>query len=280
MNLSRGIICVVAAAMIFTISHAQTAKPSATTKPAHPFRDHVKVEVTADFYIIKSDGIPDHETGQFPGPRNPNSIKKQNYSFKIPRNPQPARTASKIPMGPIGVAINGVPFYNPYNAEGMDAAKNEAFDSCCGHPDFTGRYHYHIYPKCVKTPFKKDDGSKHSDLLGFAFDGYGIYGPLGENGKPPTDLDECNGHTDATRGYHYHVTDKFPYILGGYHGVVEISNFDHPRAPRDTTGPGVMTAPADDPSPDNRRNRRGPGPGGPGGRPPRGQGGPPPPPQD
>ena len=38
-------------------------------------------------------------------------------------------------------------------------------------------------------------------------------------------LDVCNGHQDAVRGYHYHVTPgRFPYILGGYAGVVEPSN--------------------------------------------------------
>lgn len=274
---SRGICCVVAGILVYA-AQAQTAKPQAATRPAHPFRDNVKVEVTANYFIVRADGIPDHETGQFPGPHNPNEIRKQNYVWKIPRNPTPAKTPSKIPMGPIGVAINGVPFYNPYTAEGLDAAKNEVFDRCCGHPDFTGRYHYHIYPRCVKSPFEKDDPTKHSPLIGYAFDGYPIYGPLGEGGKKPADLDECNGHTDATRGYHYHVTATFPYIIGGYKGVVETSNFDHPRAPRDTTGPGVMTAPEDDPSPDNRRNRRPGGPGGPDG--PGGQGGPrrPPPP--
>jgi hypothetical protein len=201
----------------------------ADTQPANPFRSNVKVEFTKDLMIVHSDGIPDHQTGQFPNPRNPNTIQKQNYTFKIPLHPQWSDKITKTPMGPIGVAVNGVPFYNPYNAEGADAAKNEVFDECCGHPDQMGRYHYHIYPKCVKTPFKKDDGTKHSDLLGYAFDGYAIYGPLGEGGKKPTDLDECNGHSDAERGYHYHVTDQFPYIIGGYHGVVEQGNMDGPR---------------------------------------------------
>lgn len=35
----------------------------------------------------------------------------------------------------------------------------------------------------------------------------------------------CNGHRDDVRGYHYHVTPgRFPYIVGGYAGVVEVSN--------------------------------------------------------
>jgi hypothetical protein len=131
-------------------------------------------------------------------------------------------------MGPIGVAINGVPFYNPYNREGNDAVEGpfaEVFDSCCGHPDELGRYHYHKYPVCVKSPFRDEDG-KHSPLIGFAFDGFAIYGPQDEDGEPPKDLDECNGHSDAERGYHYHVTAKSPYILGAYRGEIDRNNFD------------------------------------------------------
>jgi hypothetical protein len=219
---------------------AITACVAATDTPTTtPFRKNVTVELTDKFFVVHSDGIPDHTTGTFPNPRNPNTIRKQNYTFKIPRTPQWSDKITRTPMGPIGVAINGVPFYNPYTAQGTDAAKNEVFDECCGHPDPMGRYHYHIYPKCIHTSFTDKPG-EHSPLIGFAFDGYAIYGPLGENGKKPTDLDECNGHTDKTRGYHYHVTDKFPYIIGGYHGVVETSNIDH--GPRDArgrpTGPG------------------------------------------
>jgi hypothetical protein len=218
------------------VARAATAP---TTRPVNPFRSNVKVEVTDDLLIVHSDGIPDHETGPFPNPHNPNSIRKQNYTFKIPRHPVWSDHVTRTPMGPIGVAINGVPFYNPYTAEGRDAAKSEVFDECCGHPDQLGRYHYHIYPKCVHTSFTDEPG-KHSPLIGFAFDGYPIYGPNGDDGKPPKDLDECNGHSDPVRGYHYHVTNKFPYIIGGYHGVVEQADFDHgPRlAPLGAGGPG------------------------------------------
>ena len=212
---------------------ARSVEKSAT-QPAdqHPFRKNVRVEVTDDYLIVHSNGLPDHTTGDFPNRYNPNRIREQHYTFKIPRHPKVADRITRLPMGPIGVAINGVPFYNPYNAEGQDAAKNEVFDECCGHPDPMGRYHYHIYPRCVHTSFK-DERGEHSPLIGYAFDGFPIYGPNGENGKLPTDLDECNGHSDPQRGYHYHVTSKFPYILGGYRGVVETSNFDHPpRRPR------------------------------------------------
>ncbi len=100
--------------------------------------------------------FPPIRTASFPTPRNPNSIRKQNYKFYIPLEPKPADKPRKTPFGPIGVAINGIPFYNQYNAEGADAVKLEVFDSCCGHPDPQGRYHYHKYPVCVKSPFKDE----------------------------------------------------------------------------------------------------------------------------
>ncbi len=199
-------------------------------KRTHPFNDNVKVTFTDSHMIVESDGLPNHATPKYPNANNPNRILKQNYKFYIPRQPQRADTPRRTPLGPIGVAVNGIPFYNQYNAEGEDAVQVEVFDSCCGHPDPKGRYHYHKYPVCIKSPFKDEPG-KHSPLLGYAFDGYAIYGPNGADGKPPTDLDECNGHSDAEHGYHYHVTAGAPYIVGAYRGVVEAKNFEKKGKP-------------------------------------------------
>lgn len=192
------------------------------------FNNNVKVFLNRDLLEVESNGIPNHPTGNYPNEYNPNSILEQDYHFKIPLKPKLAEHPTSLPFGPIGVGVNGIPFYNPYNAQGRDAVfgpNAEVFDYCCGHPDPMGRYHYHKYPVCINSPFRDPQG-KHSPLIGWAFDGFAIYGPNGERGQPPNDLDECNGHTDSARGYHYHVTNKFPYILGAYRGVVEMSNFD------------------------------------------------------
>ncbi|MGS0526666.1 hypothetical protein ACU8V7_17365 [Zobellia nedashkovskayae] len=42
-------------------------------------------------------------------------------------------------------------------------------------------------------------------MIGYAFDGYGIFENADANGKEYTDLDEVRGHYDEVRGYHYHV---------------------------------------------------------------------------
>ena len=52
---------------------------------------------------------------------------------------------------------------------------------------------------------------QHSPVLGFAFDGFPLYGPYESDGvmakdlKKSAALDVCNGHIDEIRGYHYHV---------------------------------------------------------------------------
>ena len=68
-------------------------------------------------------------------------------------------------------------------------------------------------------------------MIGFAFDGFPIHGPYESDGVMARDLegdralDVCNGHEDAERGYHYHVTPgRFPYVIGGYRGVPEPTN--------------------------------------------------------
>jgi hypothetical protein len=68
---------------------------------------------------------------------------------------------------------------------------------------------------------------QHSDLIGYALDGYGVFGQLGEGGRRLAngDLDECHGHTHAipwdgqTRTlYHYHMTREYPYSVACFHG--------------------------------------------------------------
>ena len=202
--------------------------------------DEVRLSHDRDRLVMESQGYPNHPTAIFPNSGNPNAIRVQEFTFRLPLVPQRAEKITRLPMGPIGVALNGVVFFNPFEQGGMNAVEGYSevwLDSCCGHPQQTGIYHYHKYPTCVKSPFP-DDGRQHSPVIGFAFDGYPIHGPYEADGLMAMDiegalggpsdvqiLDSCNGHADAVRGYHYHVTPgRFPYIIGGYRGVPDPSN--------------------------------------------------------
>jgi hypothetical protein len=156
--------------------------------------------------------------------RNPNRIAAQNILLELPATPTLASSASCLPMGMIGFALSGVAIYNALDLAGRDAAAYEVQDSCDGHPERSGQYHYHNSSTCLPDSAQ----NTHSDLLGYALDGFGIYGLLGENGKPleNSDLDECHGHTHTviwngkTQSiYHYHMTKAYPYTLGCFRGT-------------------------------------------------------------
>jgi hypothetical protein len=199
--------------------------------------DNVTISFDATSMIIHSHNLPNHPTGKFPG-ENPNYIQEKNATYYIPLVPKEnpnhvatdtTNTNHALNMGPIGIAANGVVFYNPFDAGSQDASN--IMDYCCGHPDQSGTYHYHKYPICINSPWS-DEGKEHSPLLGWAFDGFPIYGPYVKSGVLAKDatgddgLNEFNLHTDALRGPHYQVTPgKFPYLIGGYWGTPDPRNF-------------------------------------------------------
>jgi hypothetical protein len=84
-------------------------------------------------------------------------------------------------------------------------------------------YHYHNLSPCAT-----DAALGHSALVGYALDGFGIYGHHGENGKALTnaDLDVCHGHTHeiewdgkTVEMFHYHATAEFPYTVSCFRGT-------------------------------------------------------------
>jgi hypothetical protein len=195
------------------------------------------IYVSGDYVVIKSIGRPDHKSPYYLGTQwestlyvndtragfhaNPSAISSQNYTFKIPLHPASAAVKTDTPLGPIGVSLNGVPFFNQY-AAGRSPLTNEvvSFDLYGGHPAQSNNYHYHVEP----TYLTSTKGS--NALLGFLLDGYPVYGPV-ENGATISNanLDAYHGHTSVTVDfpagiYHYHITSADPYINGnGFYGT-------------------------------------------------------------
>lgn len=201
--------------------------------------DNVTISFDDTTMTIRSHGIPNHPTGRFPeqGFGNPSYIEEQRGTFYIPLDPRENKTKlttakdnsnRALHMGPIGIAINGVVFFNPFDMGNTVAV--DMMDRCCGHPNQDGQYHYHKYPICVNTPWA-DEGQGHSPLLGWAFDGYPLYGPyekkdvMAKDVKGDGALNAFNAHYDDDRGWHYHVTPgQFPYLIGGFWGVEDQRN--------------------------------------------------------
>lgn len=79
-------------------------------QPANAYFNNVRIDTENGYRIIRSNGIPDHMTGQFPNRGNPNTISEQEYLFRVPLNPTLTGNTISLRMYPFGVAINGVPF--------------------------------------------------------------------------------------------------------------------------------------------------------------------------
>src|SRR5206468_375412 len=80
---------------------------------------------------------------------------------------------------------NGVAIFNALDAriylnqniwhQNAIVVEGPSFDACLGHPAPDGTYHHHQNASCLYGA----DPTVHSPLLGYAFDGFPIYGPYG-----------------------------------------------------------------------------------------------------
>jgi hypothetical protein len=229
--------------LVFTRCH-KSNDDTANNGPVPPVYSKIygAASITSDgtYVYIKTTGTPDHKSVYYPTSsslyenfsgntfggntfsKNPNSIASQSFTFKLPLNPRQASSHSATNLGPIGVALNGVPFFNQYAGNGQPLTNEiTSFDQWWGHPAPTNEYHYHVEPLYLTTV-----KASKSALLGFLLDGFPVYGPM-ENGSEVTNasLDAYHGHIAVTADYpngtyHYHITSKDPYINGsGYYGT-------------------------------------------------------------
>ena len=217
-----------------------TTKPTVDGTVAWPDAN-ITITTSGANRVISGNGLPTKETtGTYPVAstddaynydRNPNSIKAQTVSITLPKNPKVAATPTCLSLGTTGILLNGVQFFNALDAGGRDAGAYEIQDTCGGHPEMGGTYHYHSISTCVLE--RLDTGTGHSKLVGYAADGFGMYGSRGTNGKDVTDadLDACHGHTHKVKFngktqkiYHYHATSEYPYTMGCYKGTPITSN--------------------------------------------------------
>lgn len=176
------------------------------------------VQYSNNWVYVSTNGIPAYITGPFLD-GNPSLASDQNAIFKFPLNPvQNTGTPTATTGGNIGVFINGVALFdyrdgvswnNQTQAEGggpimgppgqgvwnRDAivAERQGFDCAKGHPAM-GNYHHHQNPSAFNLDlvvlstvcdiYAADglyviNATEHSPLIGYAYDGFPIYGAYG-----------------------------------------------------------------------------------------------------
>lgn len=234
------------------------------------------------YRYISSNGIPEHETGNFPGPDNPNSISEQNHNYRVARFP--LLSTSPTPVQISGVTLNGIPF-EPGTAEFYNNDRNsgwveEAFQDGIGglgidrsnaHVQPDGTYHYHASPTGLIEALVLEYPGQDVIHVGWAADGVPITyslsnqyrssyrikngtrssGPGGTyDGTYTQDWEYVTGlgDLDECNGmvlgeqYVYLITDHFPFI-----GRCVMGNPDSSF----NKGPGVVSGPPNGPTGQN-----------------------------
>ncbi len=235
---------------------------------------------------LVSNNIPNHDFND-DSARFANAVAEVQQSFSIPRSPQLAGSSTALSQRLYNaVMLNGVPVdllsagcYRP-NDQMADADGNVAIgcsendlwlldplgteskfgaDEHNAHTQPDGSYHYHGNPNAL---FDDSPGPEGSPVIGFAADGFPIYGSyfvapdtgelraavsgytLKPGARPESDtdpggaydglyvddwaftdsgdLDECNGMT-VDRQYGYYVTDSYPWIIACHSGTPDNS---------------------------------------------------------
>ena len=204
--------------------------------PFQVFSKAVNLRWDENHLFVESNGMPEHSMmvgirrwiGRFPMPQ---SYRGRN-AWAIPLNPKPAavpRSArTGFYRGAIAMAANGVPIFNPLTNGGRDTFLSKELDRFGGHAGNGEDYHYHIAPLHLQAQL----GPEHP--IAYALDGYPIYGLTEPNGQATGRLDAFNGHIGPNGDYHYHSSMSYPYVNGGFHGVVQERGGQVDPQPRST----------------------------------------------
>jgi hypothetical protein len=148
---------------------------------------YVLITDDGTYRYIESNGIPNHETGEFPNPGNPNSIEAQDQSFRmwLLPNESPSYAEQRL----FGIGVNGVlfdpgtaEFWNNdpgsgWNYEALTGAIDLGTDSNNAHVQPGGIYHYHGMPEGLLEI--ESGGQARMTLIGYAADGFPVYGRFG-----------------------------------------------------------------------------------------------------
>lgn len=194
--------------------------------PFDAFSPKVRTRSDAQYLYVESDGLPEHQLMVGIKSWQQQVPVAQPYfsenAWRIPLNPvvaaTPVSAKTALFTGAIALAANGIPIFNALNNRGVDSYSIGELDQFGGHCGRADDYHYHAAPIHLQTRV----GSTLP--IGYALDGFPLYGLKEPDGSTVTGLDELNGHYDSGGKYHYHSTLTYPYINGGMRGVVTVSN--------------------------------------------------------
>ena len=225
----------------------------------------VELSVNGDYLYIRTYNVPNHSTEYYlnsgitkscgNGYADGVSVSGFYSTFIVPLISE-VTYSTALNDNAIGIALNGVFLFSQevYTDSGVEkqrsiTSEKDSLDSYMGRSSETNGYYYlaepgyftdYDYKKTADSSISFDIqtyglDSNRTSLIGFAKDGFPIYGPHEyQTTTKPSDLDECRGHfgntgTSSLTGfgevYHYHVeafediTSAQAAIIGCYSGI-------------------------------------------------------------
>ncbi|MCY4335237.1 MAG: YHYH protein [Litoreibacter sp.] len=186
--------------------------------------NRVNVDEASTQICISSNGIPDHEIGQFPNRGNPHSISAQSINVCVTADPEKGSTAREVRT--TGIMENGViirpgtaDYYDAssprghsrdrssgWNLDGMGPDNTLGLDENHAHVDHNGIYHYHGMPEALE-PTSADT------RIGWAADGFEIH-YVGSSAKPSYMLKNGTRATAPGGTYDGTYNEDFEYVRG------------------------------------------------------------------
>lgn len=207
---------------------------------------------SGEYRYFETNSLPDHETGAFPNRNNPHRIQEKNKTYRVPLYPKKNASPINIGMNAFGVALNGI-LFDPSGAEFWNRDKESGWqyevlsgklqlgtDQSNAHVQPDGSYHYHGLPNKLYQSRKKN---ALMTLLGFAADGFPIYGIYGRDNnnqliklQPSWQLKQGKRPSNSPKGiYDGTFVEDYEFISGS--GDLDESNGIHgitPEFPKGT----------------------------------------------
>lgn len=190
-----------------------------------PAAADVIIEERGADLCIKSDGLPDHPTGRFPNPGNPNAIRPQNISVCVPMNPRKRASPTEVRRGAVGIGLNGIIFrpeaadyWDPNSPRGfsrrdsgwriepMGAKSLLGLDRQNAHVDRRGLYHYHGKSSGLLA-------AASGSQIGYAADGFEIH-YVGGRVKPGWSLKQGTRPSGPGGRYDGTYVQDYEYVGG------------------------------------------------------------------
>jgi len=238
-------------------SSVTTWSTGSTAQASPVYAGVQEIYSSSNWVYIRSSGLASHVMG--PWYLNaahtqafPNYPTNEHVIYRIPRSPTNAVTKSRNNGGPIGYFVDGVAMFNSWDAYyytngvdtnnaanggywNRDAYVNEgvSFDANNAH-QAGGQHHYHANPPALRYqlgdhvdydsstktyPESTNTVLKHSPILGWAADGWPIYGPYGYSVS-----------NDASSGVRRMISG---YVLrNGQHGSQNLTNVGRAYLPQ------------------------------------------------